>query len=88
MDAKTGGICGDNRFEVVEEARKRLLLSTNIENSPKEMEVLDDILYRCWQMGWLDFDVREKLKRAENRIRELELGKMSDEYWRRNRMDD
>ena len=60
-----GEICGDNRFEVIEEAKKRLLQSTNIESSPKEMEVLDDILFRCWQMGWLDFDVKDRLKRAD-----------------------
>ena len=28
--------------------------STNIESSPDEMKVLDNMLFRCWQMGWLD----------------------------------
>lgn len=45
--------CGDNRFEVIEKAKKHLLESTNIDSS-KEMDVLDSFLYRCWQMGWLD----------------------------------
>lgn len=46
-------ICGDNRFEVIAEAKKDLLESTNIEMSADEMAVIDNILFRCWQMGWL-----------------------------------
>ena len=46
-------ICSDNRFEVIEKAKKHILESTNISSSPEEMKVLDNILYRCWQMGWL-----------------------------------
>lgn len=46
-------VCGDNRFEIIEAAKKDLIESTNIEGSPKEMEVLDSFLFRCWQMGWL-----------------------------------
>lgn len=49
-----GDICGDNRFQIIELAKKHLLESTNIETSPKEMEVLDTFLFRCWQMGWLE----------------------------------
>lgn len=44
----------DNRFEVIEKARERLLLETNIVTSADEMKVLDNFLFRCWQMGWLD----------------------------------
>lgn len=47
-------ICGDNRFEIIERAKADLLDSTNIHTSPKEMEVLDNFLFRCWQMRWLD----------------------------------
>ena len=47
-------ICGDNRFEIIERAKKHLLDATNIDTSADEMKVLDDFLYRCWQMGWLD----------------------------------
>lgn len=43
----------DNRLDVIARAREHLLLATNIISSPKEMEVLDDILFRAWQMGWL-----------------------------------
>ena len=47
-------MCGDNRFEIIAKAKEHLLDATNIDTSPKEMEVLDDFLFRCWQMGWLD----------------------------------
>lgn len=47
-------ICGDNRFEIIEKAKKYLLENTNIETSPNEMAVIDNILFRCWQCGWLD----------------------------------
>lgn len=46
-------ICGDNRFEIIEKAKKDILESTNIYMSPDEMKVLDNFLFRCWQMGWL-----------------------------------
>lgn len=46
--------CGDNRFELIERAKKTLIEATNIESSPDEMKVLDNILFRMWQMGWLD----------------------------------
>ena len=57
-------ICGDNRFKIIEKAKAHLLDATNIDTSPKEMEVLDDFLYRCWQMGWLDRD-DEQTERSE-----------------------
>lgn len=46
-------VCGDNRFEVIEEAKVDLIESTNISGSQDEMQVLDSILFRAWQMGWL-----------------------------------
>jgi hypothetical protein len=47
-------ICGDNRFEIIAKAKEDLIKSTNIETSSDEMKVLDNFLFRCWQMGWLD----------------------------------
>ena len=47
-------ICGDNRFEIIAKAKAHLLDATNIDTSEDEMAVLDNILFRCWQMGWLD----------------------------------
>ena len=43
----------DNRLELIERYKKQLVESTNIENSPDEMAVIDNILFRFWQMGWL-----------------------------------
>ena len=55
-----GDICGDNRFEIIAEAKSDLLEATNIKDSPEEMAVLDSFLLRCWQMGWLKkYDVNE-----------------------------
>ena len=59
-------VCGDNRFEVIAMAKEALLDSTNISESPDEMKVLDNFLFRCWQMGWLD--------RYESELKELKGG--------------
>ena len=49
-----GELCGDNRFKMIEAAKKRLVESTNIESSPDEMKCIDSFLFRAWQMGWLN----------------------------------
>lgn len=49
-----GEICTDNRFEVIAWYKQKLIEDTNIECSLKEMEVIDNILFRFWQMGWLE----------------------------------
>ena len=46
-------VCGDNRFEIIKRAKEDLIESTNIERSAEEMKVIDNFLFRCWQMGWL-----------------------------------
>lgn len=46
-------VCGDNRFEIIERYKKELISATNIECSPDEMAVIDNILFRFWQKGWL-----------------------------------
>lgn len=46
--------CGDNRFEIIGKAKQDLLKSTNIDSSKDEMKGLDNFLFRCWQMGWLN----------------------------------
>jgi len=47
-------ICDDNRFELIEKYKNKLLEATNIDSSPAEMAVIDEILFRFWQMGWLE----------------------------------
>lgn len=46
-------VCADNRFEIIADYKRRLVEETNIETKPEEMAVLDSILFRFWQMGWL-----------------------------------
>lgn len=46
--------CGDNRFELVEKYKAKILDGTNIGQSLEEGAVIDSILFRFWQMGWLD----------------------------------
>lgn len=58
-------VCDDNRFELIDKYRKKLFENTNISTSPDEMKVIDGILFRFWQMGWLD-----KLEKAENDVEE------------------
>ena len=47
-------ICGDNRFELIKKYKLKLIEATNINTSEDELKVLDNILFRFWQMGWLD----------------------------------
>ena len=81
-------MCTDNRFEIIDKAKKHLLEATNIDTSPDEMKVLDNFLFRCWQMGWLDRydncdpvdihdELSERFSNIENVIRE-ETAKMSE----------
>jgi len=69
-----GQVCNDNRFELIEKAKQRLIKATNIETSPEEMRVLDSMLFRFWQMGWLENNNEnyETLKeRLENKQKQL-----------------
>ena len=52
--------CSDNSFELINKYKRELIEKTNIETSPDEMRVIDNILFRFWQMGWLD-----KIEQAE-----------------------
>lgn len=61
--------CGDNRFEIIAEYKEKLLKETNIETSPEEMAVLDNILFRIWQMGWIPktrMPTSEEIEKAKN----------------------
>lgn len=52
----TNGICGDNRFEIIAEVKKRLIEGTNIESHPEELAQVDNILFRLWQLDYLNED--------------------------------
>ncbi len=66
----------DNRFKIIEKYKQELIENTNIETSPEEMAALDDILFRFWQMGWLDkieINSKDAVNRQEaiNKIKEI-----------------
>ena len=63
-----GAICDDNQFKVIKELKEYIIEATNIETSPKEMEVLDDICFRLWQLG-LTLETKRKLKELQNDIK-------------------
>lgn len=60
----SGEKCTDNRFEIIRRAKDILINGTNIETSPDEMKVLDNILFRCWQMGLFETSpaIKEEIK--------------------------
>lgn len=65
--------CGDNRFEIIQKAKDDLLASTNIGSSPDELKVLDSILFRAWQKGWLDKyepDYKERMKKEYYQLKD------------------
>ena len=64
----TGMRPGDDRIEKIAYAKHILMESTNIEGSPDEMAVIDSILFRMWQMGWLP-EVPEEFKAKKLEIR-------------------
>lgn len=47
-------LCTDGRFELIKKYRQELIDSTNIEMAQDEIAVIGNILFRFWQMGWLD----------------------------------
>lgn len=51
---KMGEICTDDRFELIQKYKEKLIQGTNIETAKEEMNVIDNILFRFWQMGWLE----------------------------------
>lgn len=44
----------EDRFALIAKYKQKLIDATNIESSPEEMAVLDEILFRFWQVGWLN----------------------------------
>ena len=70
--------CDDCMLEVIEKAKNELVSSTNIEDSPDEMAVIDTFLFRCWQMGWLGAKDKVRELRAEN----MRLRKENDDLRR------
>lgn len=55
--------CGDDRFEIINETKEYIINATNIDTSPEEMNVLDSICFRLWQLGLT--------KRNKDKLKEL-----------------
>ena len=56
-----GEICCDDRFEIIARAKAYIIEATNIKTSADEMKVLDNFLFRLWQLGWLNmFKMKQK----------------------------
>ena len=78
-------MCGDNRFEIIRNAKDDLRKATNVDGSPDEMKVLDSFLFRAWQMGWLakyEPDYKERMKAEYRQLKERydKLHKMCIRY--------
>lgn len=55
-DCGTSACCDDERFEIISQAKKDIIEKTNIAENELSMELplLDGILMRVWQVGWLN----------------------------------
>lgn len=69
-----GEICTDNRFELIQKYKEKLIQGTNIETAKEEMAVIDNILFRFWQMGWLDILERDEIVRPVCKCGHLKCG--------------
>ena len=66
--------CGNNKFRVIARAKKRLLQTMNIAEDKKELEMLDNFLLCCWQMGWLK-QCEEEVEKEDLKTFSLEAAK-------------
>ena len=65
-------VCGDNRFELIAKYKAKLIEATNIETDKAEMDVIDNVLFRIWQMRWLDrLEQSEPLERRRGMNEEM-----------------
>lgn len=94
-DKHCGDVCTDERFDMIARVKSELIRSTNIKTDKKEMEVIDSILYRFWQKGWLqliDCEIASKNRyRDYNRhgsVDKIDIGDISTGNFVRTHIDD
>jgi hypothetical protein len=94
-DKHCGDVCTDDRFSMIARVKGELMRSTNIETNKKEMEVIDGILFRFWQLGWLqliDCEIASKNKHRDyNRygtVEKIDIGEISKGNFVRSPVDD
>lgn len=68
----TEEVCTDGRFELIEKYKNQLFEGTNIEECKEDMKAIDSILFRFWQMGWLDELEKADKSKSEAKLKELE----------------
>ena len=75
-DCGTSACCDDERFEIIAQAKKDIIEKTNIAENELSMELplLDGILMRVWQVGWLNKKPAEWSEEDEKMIQSLILG--------------
>lgn len=61
-----GEMCNDGRFEEIKETKDYIIRATNIDTSEEEMNVLDQICFRLWQLG-----LTKKNKDEFNKIKNI-----------------
>ena len=75
-----GAQCGDNRFEIIAKVKEHLIKSTNIEMHPEELEQVDNILFRLWQLGYLTAkDELVKLKKEQVEMKKKIVDMFADD---------
>lgn len=82
---KENSICRDNRFEIIEKAKEKLLNATNIEDSKEETKVLTNILFRMWQAGLINEEKLEinKLQKENSREEDIKILKeLGQKYYK------
>ena len=79
-------LCGDNRFVIIQRAMEDMIASTNIVlNSGEARAILEHLLFKAWQMGWLDMyepDHKERMKKEYWQLKDryTKLHKMCIKY--------
>ena len=73
-------LCGDNRFELIKKYKEKLIEATNIETSKDEMDVIDSVLFRFWQMDWLDMLENYTVLKSEHNAAVTALDNSTKEF--------
>lgn len=85
FDKKSEKTHGDNRFELIKKYKQYIIDKTDILNSPDELKVLDTILLRLWELGFLNnLELLSKLKKAYAKFEDAHGDGDGDEetkYW-------
>ena len=73
-------MCNDNRFELIKKYKEKLIEATNIETNKDEMDVIDSVLFRFWQMDWLDMLENYTVLKSEHNAAVTALDNSTKEF--------